>query len=355
MGIGNVFALGVERIIEPVEGMHFVIARRWFDAMGPFGRRAKGPYETMTRLAYGSVRLGAATVGAALDRVVPVEDSTFGVVQSWANGLFGDGLGRHETRLATSMEARHRDDSDLTGRLVVLVHGLGRTENCWDGNEKGPGLAQTLAANPRMTPVPIRYNTGLRVADNGAQLGDLLEELVSGWPVPVESIALVGHSMGGLVIAEALASARSDGQLWVEHVSAVVAIATPYRGAPLEKLVVAAAWGLGIAKTTRPLAGFLDGRSRGIKDLGFTKRKWKELVPSLVRHHVIAGVATSDPRHLMGLVIGDLMVRPASSTSPRDFRPDSTVVLGGVTHFDLLHSPDVIEQVMGWLAPEKQG
>ncbi len=309
----------------------------------------KRSYESMTRIAYGSVRLGASVIGAGMDRLLSVEFSTSDAVQGWPNGLFGDGLGRHESRLATSMTVRIRNDSTLTGRMVVLAHGLGMTESCWEGNGSGPGLAQAIAADERITPVSIRYNTGLTIAANGARLADLLEELVSGWLTPVESIALVGHSMGGLVIAESLVSARSAVQRWVEAVSDVVAIATPYRGAPLEKLVVAAAWGLGIAKATRPLASFLDGRSSGIKGLGFNRERVDGPTSSSFRHHVIAGVATSNPRHVLGSVIGDWMVRPASSTSPRGFEPDNTVLVGGVTHFDLLHSPEVIEQVLTWV------
>lgn len=355
MGIGNAFALGVERIIEPIEGMHLVLARRWFNIAGSPGRRLKPSYEAMTRLVYDSVRLGAAAVGIGIDRALSVEPSMLDAIQSWTNGLFGDGLGRHDSRLATSMTICDQSHSAVTGRLVVLVHGLGRTQTSWEGNENGPGLAQTLGADPELTPVAIRYNTGLPVAVNGARMGDLLENLVSSWPVSVESIALVGHSMGGLVIAEALVFARRAGQRWAEVVSDVVAIATPYRGAPLEKLVVAVAWGLSIAKTTRPLAEFLDGRSGGIKDLGFTRKGADgRLAPSPARHHLIAGVATSSPRHLMGSVIGDWMVRPASSTGPRGFQPDSMVVLGGVTHFSLLDNSEVIEQVMAWIAPEEK-
>ncbi len=351
MSIGSAFALGVERIVDPVEGMHTAIARRWFDAVGNPGRRVQRPYEAVTRLAYGSVRLGASVMGAGLDRALTIEPATYDAIQSWTNGLFGDDLGRHEQRLATSMTASIPQAEAVTGRLVILVHGLGRTESCWTGNDSSPGLVQSLAAHPELTPVSIRYNTGLPVAENGAQLSDLLGELVSGWPVPVESIALVGHSMGGLVSGEAYASGQRDGQNWSAKVSDVVAIATPYRGAPLEKLVATMTRGLKMATTTRPLADFFDGRSGGIKDLGFAKNEAGELAPSKARLYLIAGVATSNPRHLMGSVIGDWMVRPSSSTRPRGFKPDSKVVLGGVTHFDILNSPVAIEQVMDWLTP----
>lgn len=353
MGIGSALALGIERIIEPVEGMHTAIAGSWFDAIRPVGRRVRRPYEAMTRLVYGTVRLGVAAVGAGLDRVLSVEPSTLDAVQSWANGLFGDGLGRHEASLGTTMTVRVQDDVPVTGRLVVLVHGLGMTERCWEGNESRPGLAQALVADPALTPVLIRYNSGRSVADNGAQLADLLSELVSAWPVSVESIALVGHSMGGLVVAEACAFGVRHSHGWVEEVSEVVAIATPYRGAPLEKLVAAAAWGLGMAKTTRPLAGFLDGRSRGIKDLGFTRERADDVFPANVRQHVLAGVATSDPTHPLAMIIGDLMVRSGSSTSARGVEPENTLVLGGVNHFDILNNPAAVEQVMAWLAPRE--
>lgn len=350
MVIGSAFALGVERIIEPIEGMHTVLAGRWLDALGSPGRRVKRPYQAMTRLVYDSVRIGVSVIGAGMDLMLSVEPSLTDAAQSWTNGLFGDGLGRHESRLATSMTICDPGDDAVTDRLVVLVHGLGRTESCWEGDEEGPGLTETIGAVQGLTPLAVRYNTGMPIAANGARLGDLLEELVSGWPVPVESIALVGHSMGGLVVAEALSSARSGGQRWLGAVSDVVAIATPYRGAPLEKLVASAAWGLGIAKTTRPLATFLEGRSGGIKDLGSVHVQTDGLGPPSVRHHVIAGVATSNPKHPMGAVVGDWMVRPGSSTAPRGFRPDSTVVVGGVTHFDLLRNRAVIDQVMAWLA-----
>ena len=351
MSIGRAFALGVERVVDPVEGMHTAIARRWFGAVGPAGRRVQRPYETVTRLVYGSVRLGASVLGAGTDRALKVEPATHDAVQSWTNGLFGDGLGRHEARLATSMSASAPESEPLTGRLVVLVHGLGRTESCWTGHESGSGLAQSLAAHPDLTAVSIRYNTGLPVADNGAQLACLLEELVSGWPVPVESVALVGHSMGGLVIGAACASGQRDGQNWVERISDVVAIATPFRGAPLEKLVTTVVRGLNLAATTQPLADFFDGRSGGIKDLGFAKEEPSTLDLPKARLHLIAGVATSNPRHLMGSVIGDWMVRPSSSTRPRGIQADSKVVLGGVTHFDILDNPTVIKQVMAWLEP----
>jgi pimeloyl-ACP methyl ester carboxylesterase len=330
--------------------MHSVIARRWLGRLGPMGRSVERPYTAVTRFVYGSVRSGTAVVGAGLDRLMSVEAATLDGVRSWTNGFFGDGLGRHQQRLGTSMTVRVDPGSQTSGRLVLLVHGLGKTESCWYGAGSAPGLARLLAEHPELTPVLVRYNTGLSVADNGILLADLIDDLVSEWPLPVESIALVGHSMGGLVVDAAFGAVRRSERRWVDRLTDIITIGTPYHGAPLEKFVRATARGLAAFRTTSPLAEFLDGRSVGIKDLGGVLAD-HEVPPAGVRYHLIAGVVTADPAHPLGRIVGDLMVRVPSSTRRRGAEPTSTAIVGGVTHFDLLDAPVVIDQVMEWLAP----
>ena len=46
----------------------------------------------------------------------------------------------------------------------------------------------------------MRANSGLPLAENSVDLAGILTGLVQEWPVPVRRIALVGHSMGGLVV-----------------------------------------------------------------------------------------------------------------------------------------------------------
>ena len=38
------------------------------------------------------------------------------------------------------------------------------------------------------------------VADNGQRLSEVLQDLVVHWPVPVQSLRIVAHSMGGLAV-----------------------------------------------------------------------------------------------------------------------------------------------------------
>jgi hypothetical protein len=83
-----------------------------------------------------------------------------------------------------------------THRLAVFLHGLGKTERCWNNKVEEPediiGLPDTLAADS-FTPVLIRYNTGRSVLDNGTALALRMEELTANWPVAVDEIALIGH------------------------------------------------------------------------------------------------------------------------------------------------------------------
>ncbi|GAA1810448.1 hypothetical protein [Nostocoides veronense] len=57
------------------------------------------------------------------------------------------------------------------------------------GQLAGQQLRQVTGVVLGLTPVLVRYNSGLRISDNGAALGALLADLVAGWPVPLTRIA----------------------------------------------------------------------------------------------------------------------------------------------------------------------
>lgn len=355
--------------------MHRAISHRWFSQIGPIAKPAQLAHDATASLVYGSIRFAATSVGAVLDATVTLEQRTTETIQAWATGLWGDQLGHHEGRLGLTMGLRDRDGapvtpgSDLpsaTSHLVVLVHGLMATERCWSGDGSNPGILHALADHDALTPVTVRYNSGLRIPDNGAQLSVLIEQLVASWPVKVESIALVGHSMGGLVIRSACESAPESGHSWIGNLKQVVTLSSPHRGAPLEKIVNATSWALSLTSETRPLADLLNRRSSGIKDLRFGaigEDDWGEIgsdallhdaisehpLPAGISHHFVAGVVTSNPRHPIGILMGDLMVRTGSSTGRGRLDPTTVVVLGGMRHVDMLHQPSVVDQVMVWL------
>ena len=106
-----------------------------------------------------------------------------------------------------------------TTRPVLLVHGLGGTKSSWSL------IAQTLSARG-LTVDAITY----------APLGTSVEQLADRLVAEVETILsrtgadkvnLVGHSLGGVVIAQAIADGRLDGL-----VDTVITLGSPFGGSP---------------------------------------------------------------------------------------------------------------------------
>ena len=95
------------------------------------------------------------------------------------NGAVGDRLARTDNGLATSMACFTagralpmtraeiaRAHPAATPRVAILVHGLMCTEDVWtlpDGTDYG----SLLARDRGFTPLYLRYNTGLKISDNG--------------------------------------------------------------------------------------------------------------------------------------------------------------------------------------------
>ncbi|UUZ60038.1 esterase/lipase family protein [Nocardioides sp. B-3] len=200
-------------------------------------------------------------------------------VRSAANGLIGDRLERERPRPAITMAPRvdGRDVSltsgglasaypTATGRVAVFLHGLCENEAYWQRNRerRGTTYADELT-DLGWTPVLLRVNTGLSVRTNGASLAALLEHLVENWPTGVTELALIGHSMGGLVIRAA--TAVQGEWTWRSRVTNVVTLGTPHLGAPLARGVKQ---GSGLLGRLPEVAGFgriPDQRSVGVDDL----------------------------------------------------------------------------------------
>ncbi|CAM2893698.1 esterase/lipase family protein [Skermania piniformis] len=255
-------------------------------------------------------------------------------------------------------------------RIAVFLHGLMETEHAWRHGE-GPSYAERLAADLGYSPVLLRYNTGRHISDNGAELDRLLTELVSHWPVPVTEIALIGHSMGGLVGRSACHSAV--GADWVDLVRSTVSLGSPHFGAPLAQLVHVGSAALAWLPETRPFANLLRRRSAGIRDLrggSLVEQDWRDrdadalaavaaaevpLLPS-ARHYFISASLTRNPRHPVGRIVGDgLVLVPSARGHNRrrqvGFTPDSGIHLGSTSHFGLLNCDAGYTALRDWLAP----
>jgi pimeloyl-ACP methyl ester carboxylesterase len=373
-------------------GFHRAIATRAFRASGPGAIPARTMHDTIAAGVYGGLAGATRLLGVAADaalgrrRVVDgraLSSSPRGALVVGAlTGLVGDTLEREGNDLAEPMSARLGgravDPAEFaaaiqepTGHLVVFAHGLMESEFAWRLGGAEPYGAR-LRGELGYTPVELRYNTGRHISENGSALADLLEELVEAWPVEVERIALVGHSMGGLVSRSACHQAAERGDAWVERVRHVISLGSPHMGAPLAQGVHWASAALHALPETRPLANFLRRRSAGIRDLrhgSLVDADWRDRDPDALRaiaceevplldgatHCFVAATVTANPRHPVGRLVGDYLVLEASasgrSRSRRiPFEAEHGMVVGGTHHIALLNHPTVYERLRDWLA-----
>lgn len=366
-----------EVVVATARDTHQAVAERVFTTANRVSlRAARVPqvvHDGVSSAAYSSLSLTLRAVGAALSRLGAagigprLDDSATGrALQSAVNGVVGERLRDEHPHLALSTEIRvagrsvpleHAALADAfpraTDRVVVFVHGLGEHEGHWDHRryEMGGSYGSRLEMGSGWTPVYLRVNTGLSVAENGVALTALLQSLVDQWPVDVRRVALVGHSMGGLIIRAACSVATGAKRPWVERVSDVVTLGTPHLGADLARGAAGGARLLGLLPESAAFSRILEHRSPGIRDL---ERGLPEL-PSLphIRYRLVSA-ALGSARSPLGWLMGDLLVRRGSATgaSRKILRlfPDADLLhVPGTDHFGLLNHPEVFKALKEWL------
>ena len=389
-GFGDLASEAAAGVTRQIHEMHTGIARRVWRRVGPpaipvriaHDRIARGAYEAAGELTRVVVRAGAQAASAARSPDAPsVQRSPAGrAVLSALNGAFGDTLVRSGNPLALPMAFRRGGrDLGLTrtelaaaypnakSRLAVFVHGLCENDDAWK-----LGAARHVPYGDRMeielgySPLYLRYNTGRHVSENGREFAEALERLIAAWPVRVNEVVLIGHSVGGLVSRSACHyGAGSDCVAKVRH---VVTLGTPHRGVPLEQVANAASVALARLPETRPVAKALNIRSSGIKDLRYGYlvdecwsgqdcdaylRNTSRDIPFLptARHYFICATLSREADAVVGRIIGDLLVLAPSAWSHRgrgerlSFPIEHYYHLGGANHFDLLNHPAIYDQI----------
>ncbi|HEY7076123.1 MAG TPA: hypothetical protein VH418_12160 [Solirubrobacteraceae bacterium] len=355
-----------------VADVHEGVAGRAFSALGAIAAPVRVVHDGISRAVYGGVR-GALRVGPrggarALAAGAPAggpalaEHPQGSLALAALNGVCGDRLAARRSELTLELRLR-RGAGPATGRIAVFVHGLCETDAAWRLGGR-PTYGDRLRDELGYSPVYARYNTGLHVSDNGRALARALDALVAEWPVAVEELVLIGHSMGGLVAR----SAGHYGGRFTAVVRHVFCLGTPHLGADLEKGANAVAWALGRLPETRPFGAALNARSAGIKDLRygscveddwcdgdpdeFLRDRCRE-VPFLPgAHYYFIGARLSPGA--VGALLGDLLVRmPSASGRGRGRRVPFAIGHGhelpGLTHFHLLNHPAVYAQLRAWL------
>lgn len=382
-GVVGACALASEYADDLVVGsareVHTAIAKRAFDftnrATGGSARAPQALHDGVSRALYNGLGAGVRAVTSGLRAAERrglgprLEASPRGrFVLSAVNGLVGDRLERERPDFAIPMGVRrHGRDVPLdtarlaatypgaTNDLVVFLHGLCETEEHWDRRREqtGGSYPDRLADETSWTPVLLRANTGLSIADNGAALASLLDRLVAAWPTEVRRIALVGHSMGGLVMRAACAVATDAETQWNSLVTNVVTLGSPHLGAPIAKTIHVGAAALGHLPEAAPFGRVLEHRSVGILNLRGGLAPDVQSLPH-ARYHLVAATLAGSHRHPVSEVLGDLLVRyPSATGRPRrgqEMFPGADVLhVPRAGHFDLLNHPDVYTAMKDWL------
>jgi len=362
----------------------------------PLGKPIKYVHDAVARGVVGALGGAASTAGRGAEVLVsrrprperPLSATVpGGIGLGVLNGLVGDRLERDSSPLQQPMSVRvgglpvalRRSAladafPQATPQLVVFVHGLMGEEHGWLlGRRQGrEDYGSRLGREFGFTPVYLRYNTGRHISENGRSLAELLERVVAEWPVAVEEVALVGHSMGGLVSRSAAHTAALEEMAWVKHVREVISLGSPHMGAPLEQAVHYAAFGLSRLPETRMMGSFLRRRSSGIRDLrqgSLVDADWRDRNPDALRaeaceevpllegatHCFVSATVTRSPRHPLGRMVGDTLVLvPSASGRSRTrklgFEAEFGLHIGATHHIALLNHPAVYEKLQAWLA-----
>ena len=408
--------LGVDGVIA-MTGMIESVHGNVVDSLSPFRRgdnasssRQDAKTTGLTRLVYRSITGITGITGRALDGGLALMESEPKPLQpaqreresvlAILNGVLGDHLHDSDNPLAIRSSVRWHgrtlniDDaqqlrSDLSStlqdsekvisnKIILYVHGLCMHDQHWlaaktakkPQNHAAP--AEQLAASLGYTPLYLHYNSGRHISHNGRALAERLDTLLNHWPVPVTSLTIVGHSMGGLIARSACRYAELEQQDWLQHLQHLVFIGTPHHGAPLERIGHQIDRLLHASRFSRPFARIGQMRSAGITDLRYGNvmdedwlphHRFEESrdtrlpvpLPEAVKCYAVAG---SLARSKSGEKLpGDGLVPVTSALGQHpdaqlqlSLPPSQQRVVPGSGHVQLLHHPCVWQQLEEWLA-----
>ncbi|HSD61111.1 MAG TPA: alpha/beta hydrolase [Burkholderiales bacterium] len=389
-GASRLAVEAIAAVTDLVEAMHRTIAR------GPDGADSlpRAGLGGIPALVYRGVRGVTRFLGAGIDiamaPLVPLSAAEppsrrREALLAAVNGVLGDHLASTGNPLAIPMRLR-RDGHPLaleraalaaaipeaTGKLLVLAHGICMSDLQWDreGHDHGAALACDLG----YTPVYLHYNSGLHISANGRAFADTLEELVREWPVPLEELVILGHSMGGLVARSACHYGRLAGHGWLRYLGRLVFLGTPHHGSPLER---AGNWVdvlLGASPYSAPLARVGKVRSAGVTDLRYGNlldedwegkdrfaragdRRQPVPLPDGVACYAIAATEEAKRGRLAAVLPSDGLV-PLDSALGRHRKPELALdfpegrrwIAPGTGHFDLLCRAEVYARIRDWLS-----
>jgi len=385
-------------VINITEGVHQSVRSRLGLSSGEEPEQSGGLTGRIYRGVRGVTQLVGHGTDAVLGALLPLLDDPAKhpesspareAVLAAINGVLGDKLLTMGNALAQPMELRHggvalsmvpgnlaaqlqaTPNTPPSPHLLLLAHGLCMNDTQWRraGHDHGEHLALALGC----TPVYLRYNSGLHTSVNGRELALLLEHLVTAWPVPLQRITLLGHSMGGLVLRSAVQVARTAGLQWSGLLRELVFLGTPHHGAPLERAGHGVDLLLAATPFTAPFsrlgklrsAGITDLRHGHVQDADWQGRDRFESaedhrvplpLPDGVACYAVAATLAGKRGLLADRLTGDGLVPLHSALGQHEdpvrqlrFSKDRQHIVYRTGHLDLLASPQVAAKLLDWL------
>ncbi|WP_055443180.1 lipase family alpha/beta hydrolase [Lacinutrix himadriensis] len=388
-GISRLLTDATIGITDLVESMHQSVVHPPFLPSTPIQHLITN----ISGIAYKNIRWTTKLIGSTVDKALGKFVSLSStmktteereILQSVLNGVVGDYLEETENPLGINMQFRKEgktiplDKKSITkayptihGKIILMVHGSCMNDMQWTRKEHNHGIA--LAEELQKTPIFLHYNSGLHVSTNGQKLNQLLEELLLNWPVPVQELTILAHSMGGLVSRSAIYYAEQQEKSWTKHLKKVVFLGTPHHGAPLEKAGNYLDVVLEAVPYAKPFARLGKIRSAGVTDLRYGNlldTDWKNndrfkmqgdksqhiSLPKKVSCYSIAGVAGKETKSNIKQLLGDNMVGVKSALGQHEnpdknlsFKKKNTWIAYENKHLDLLNTPEVYAKIKAWM------
>ncbi len=388
-GLSQLLTDGSIGIIDLVEDLHKRIINP------PFlpSTRVQSKLTNVIGHTYNGVRWGTRLLGNGIHKILSQLETVIDNskttneregLRSALNGIIGDYLEETDNSLAIKMQFRldgqkiglkrkinNKTRPNINGNILLMIHGSSMNDLQWTRNDHNHGIA--LATELNKIPIYLNYNSGRHISTNGKNLSELLEKLLVKWPVPIEEINIIAHSMGGLVARSAVHYGQESNQSWTKHLKKMIFLGTPHHGAPLEKAGNYLNVILENIPYAKPFARLGKIRSAGVTDLRYgnlVDEDWKDIdrfkivgdnrqliqLPKKVDCYAIAGIIGKQPKSVSNL-LGDNLVTVKSalgqhkkSSKDLKFEKQNTWIAEETNHLDLLSSEVVFLKIKDWLS-----
>ena len=348
---------------------------------------------TIAGITYKNIRWSTLFIGKSLHNILEQLTPTIGkikasdkkeIILSVLNGVIGDYLEEKENPLKIEMQFRYQSKSflldpktikathpNVNGKILLMLHGSCMNDIQWTRKKHNHG--EIIAKELNKTPIYLNYNSGRHISTNGKNLNNLLEELVRNWPVPVEELLVIAHSMGGLVMRSAIHYGEQEQNNWTKHLKKVVFLGTPHHGSHVERKGNYLDIILEAIPYVKPFARLGKIRSAGVTDLRYgnlvdedwlnndrferkTDQRRHIPLPKEIKFYSIAAVIGKKTNTISTKILGDTLVDVKSALGQHKnpnkslfFKKENSWIVYENNHLDLLSNPKIMEKIKDWL------